>query len=119
MRPGQRHINEFEQAILTHLAQQETSLEPLIHGLHVLSREFTGVGSFTNFKAEESAPVLGNRRLGLDAPIHLPEVEYGLGAVLFCESGCPAVLEVFTYGEAWDGVHEGFTIGAQETEDER
>ena len=49
MRPGQLNPNEFEIAILNRLADDFELLRALIPKLHVLSREFTGVGAFTNF----------------------------------------------------------------------
>jgi hypothetical protein len=55
MRPGQVTPNEFELAILERLASKELSIRGAIAQLHVLSREFTGVGSFTNFACEESS----------------------------------------------------------------
>ena len=82
-----------------------------MHSLHVLSREFTGVGSFTNFQVDESLPVAPGRHLDLDAEICVPGVPSGLGAVLFCKGDQPECLEVYTYGdEQWDGVYIGFTI---------
>jgi hypothetical protein len=46
MRPGQLEPNEFETAPLKRFATQDPSLS--IDSLHVLSLEFTGVGSFTS-----------------------------------------------------------------------
>ena len=47
MRPGQLKPNDFELAILERLASRESSIRLSVERLHVLSREFTGVGSFT------------------------------------------------------------------------
>ena len=111
MRPGQLEPNEFEVAILDHLAQDVSAIVPLIVKLHVLSREFTGVGSYTNFDCPESAAVLGNQAIGLNALISMPNVPSGMGAVLFCEEGKPKCLETYTFGEEpWDGIFEGFSI---------
>lgn len=67
MKPGQLTPNEFENAILERLASKTEALRPLLARLHVLSREFTGVGSFTNFKVDPSLrdSKLGDLQLGL------------------------------------------------------
>lgn len=111
MRPGQVEPNELEIAILRHLAQQVACLGPLIPHLHVLSREFTGVGSYTNFRSEGVVDELGDRKIGLEAAISMPNVPLGLGSVLHCEKGKPKCLEIYSYDpERWDGVFEGFSI---------
>jgi hypothetical protein len=108
MRPGQVKPNDFECAILEHLARQEPAISGSVEHLHVLSREFTGVGSYTNFACDESA---ARRHIGLNALIHMPGVQHGMGAVLFCKGNSPEFLEVYTYGgEHWDGVCDGFVI---------
>jgi hypothetical protein len=79
----------------------------------VLSREFTGVGSFTRFGSESSQrdPELGDQQLGLDGIIVVPSVPNGMGAVLVCTDGRPTMLETFTYGdELWDGTFANFSI---------
>ena len=113
MRPGQLKPNDFELAILKRLANQEPSIKASVARRHVLSREFTGVGSFTKFKCDESAAGTTERQVGLDALIRMPGVPTGMGAVLFCTGDQPECLEVYTYGdEHWDGVYEGFSIGS-------
>jgi hypothetical protein len=112
MRPGQTDVNEFELAILSNLAEEKPSLRQLMPKLRVLSREFTGVGSYTTFMCSASAPDLGNERIGLNKLIVMPGVPNGMGAVLFCEAGKPHTLETYTYGtELWDGVYTGFSFG--------
>jgi hypothetical protein len=111
MKPGQINLNELEEAILKLLAKEYPSLGKLISQLSVLSREFTGVGSYTNFRCLASSDELGNQQIGLQALISIPSVPNGLGGVLFCENGKPMFLELFTYGDdKWDGVYDGFKI---------
>jgi hypothetical protein len=111
MRPGQVKPNEFELAILERLATKEPSIRGAVARLHVLSREFTGVGSFTNFACEESVADAPELRVGLDGLIKMPGVPNGMGAVLFCKGDRPRCLELFTYGDDhWEGVYDGFTI---------
>jgi len=110
MRPGQLKPNEFEVAILERLALDLPRLVPLISQLHVQSREYTGVGSYTNFLCAESTLELGEQPVHLNSLISMPGVPNGMGAVLFFENGKPKFLEIFTYGDPWDGVYDGFSI---------
>jgi hypothetical protein len=111
MRPGQVTPNEFELAILERLANKEPSIGGAIGQLHVLSREFTGVGSFTKFACEESSGDSPDQHFVLGDVIKMPGVPTGMGAVLFCKRGRPECLEVFTYGnEHWEGRYDGFAI---------
>lgn len=120
-RPGQVEPNEFEQAILRRISMEdelspqlrpESSARGSSPGLHVLSREFTGVGCFTNFRYDDAAAESGGRHIGLNALIVMPGVPNGMGAVLFVASlGQPKFLEVFTCGsDRWDGIFDGFVI---------
>jgi hypothetical protein len=114
MRPGQIRPNEFESAILERLARDEPWLKGPFDGLHVLSREYTGVGSFTRFVCDDPGG-RDDRTPGLRPSIRLPGVPNGLGAVLFCNGTSPNCLEVFTYGDDfWDGVYEGFSFDPPE-----
>lgn len=110
MRPGQLTPNAFELAILERIAADQPSILVHLGHLHVLSREFTGVGSFTNFQCGSGTDV-SEQRLSLNASIVMPGVPSGMGAILFCLGDWPKCLETFTYGnDHWDGVFEGFRI---------
>jgi len=111
MRPGQTEPNEFELAILERIASEQPSLRNAAGTLHVLSRKFTGVGSFTNFACDASPESTLDQSIALDGLIKMPGVPNGMGAVLFCKGGLPQCLEIFTYGnERWDGIYEGFAM---------
>ena len=111
MRPGQLELNEFERAILEHLAQGCPPLRSFIPQLRVLSRKLTGVGSYTDFQCPDSASDLGDRRIGLSSWISMPSVPNGLGADLYCEKGRPLFLEIVSNGAShWDGTYKGFSI---------
>jgi len=111
MRPGQLDPNEFERAILEHFSRKCQALRPLIAHLRVLSREFTGVGSFTNFQCGAAARELEPQQIKLNSLISMPKVQNGMGAILFCEKDQSIRLEIFTFGDDyWDGVYEGFSI---------
>jgi hypothetical protein len=108
MRPGQRQPNELECAILERIARDVAWLQGPFGSLHVLSRDYTGIGSYTNFvcdvpeAADDPFP-------GLKALIRVPSVLNGMGAVLWCRGTLPKCLEIFAYGDdSWDGTYEGF-----------
>jgi hypothetical protein len=110
MHPGQTRPNELERAILERIAQDEPWLQGPFASLHVLSREFTGVGSYTNFACDE-LDSQDDPFPGLDALILVPGVPNGMGAVLHCRAKRPKCLELFTYGDdVWDGTFDGFTF---------
>lgn len=111
MRPGQPDPNEFELAILSALSESKPSLREVTPKLRVLSREFTGVGSYTKFLSNGTSPDLDGERIALGVLIDMPGVPSGLGALLFCEGGKPHILEVYTHGsELWDRVYDGFRL---------
>ena len=108
MRPGQLQPNEFELAILERMATRHPSLREYLGHLQVLSRDFTGVGCFTTFVCVDSDL---KSVIHMDGLVSVPAVPNGLGALLFCRGGRPECLEVFSYGEPWDGTYDGFSIG--------
>jgi len=69
MRRGQIKPNEFELAILERLASKEPSVRGSVGQLHVLSRKFTGVGSFTTFACEELPADASREPINLDDAI--------------------------------------------------
>ena len=97
--------------MLEGLASEHPFIRPLLRGLHVLSREFTGVGSFTTFSCETAETPARSEFLGLSALISMPTVPSGMGAVLWCHSHRPQCLEIYVYGDTfWDGLFDGFAI---------
>jgi len=110
-RPGQPEPSEFELAILERILEARPAMRARIRDLLVLSRQYSGVGSFTNFRCENPGHGLDEESLPLDALISLPGVPHGMGAVLICKGDRPLCLEVYTFGEdRWDGVFYGFSI---------
>ena len=109
MRPGQLHPNEFEIALLDRLVADNPDVRVTATDLHVVSREFTGVGSFTNFLVK-GQPKVARRVLNTSAYVTIPGLQNGLGVVAFYE-GDSLTLETFTAGEeTWDGLFDGFKI---------
>jgi hypothetical protein len=110
MRPGQLTPNELELAILQRLARKVPGLEDVIPRLHVLSRKFSGVGSYTNFNPVETVAV-ASAPVGLHQPIVMPGLTNGLDAILFFDGNRVKSLEIATFGsEPWDGAYQGFSI---------
>jgi hypothetical protein len=99
----------FEQAILRRIAEREPELLAVIPKLQVQRREFSGAGSFTQFLPH--APVaLQDGYVDLDALIHMPGVEHGMGASIAITSG-QVELEIYTNGlSCWAGDFDGFVI---------
>jgi len=111
MRPGQITVNEFERAILDRIAARYPSVLPLIRAPHVLSREFTGAGSFTTFKPSPQPLDLSDGHYSSDDLLLVPGVPSGLGATLHIRAAEPPCLEIYTYGtELWDGTFNGFRV---------
>jgi hypothetical protein len=97
MRPGQLTLNEFEAEIFRHFVKMLPSLSDVVPKLHVLSREFTGVGSYTNFLEGAVVPN-APRVLLIDAPIKVPGLKLGLDALLFFEKSNVNFLELVAFG---------------------
>lgn len=112
MKPGQLFPNELEVAILKELALEEPVFKKHLNELHVLSRTYTGVGSYTEFSPINLITLaVGDKHLWLNSLILVPGVNLGLGAILFCKHGNPMCLEIYAYGDnCWDGVYNGFPI---------
>jgi hypothetical protein len=101
--------NPFETAVLQAIARERPALMFDVHDLRVRSRKYSGVGSYTDFVCDESGEP---ESVSLKAPIAVPGVPSGMGAVLYCRGRRPACLETFTYGnDFWSGASEGFSVG--------
>jgi hypothetical protein len=110
VKPGQLTANDFERAILLHMSRKVPALAPMIDELHVLSRKYTGVGSFTEFHCVGAASDGDHEPITLDCGISMPGLANGMGALLFWCGGRPKCLETYTFDEHWDGAFDGFSI---------
>ncbi len=110
MRPGQLTPNALESAILLRISALHPEASLAVSKLHVLSRKYTGVGSFTDFnhaKVNEGAP---RNILDLPGAIAVSGVPNGLGAHLTLLAGLPDCLEIYAFGsDHWDGTFEAFS----------
>ena len=101
-------LTPIERVLLRAILDQHEDVRPLLSEqldrITITSREPTGVGLYVTFV--DQGPVADEslqRELGFDGEIHLPGVPLGLGAVLDVTRGRLNHLELFTYGEPWDG----------------
>lgn len=81
---------------------------PLCHDF-AFCREFTGVGSYTNFQSD-AVIAAADKPISLKETIVIPGLERGLQAILFFENHTLKSLELVSSDEYWDGVYEGFSI---------
>lgn len=101
--------NELELAILARLAVAGCPFDAAT--LNVISREFTGAGSYTTFATPSPPGAEGRSQVGLERLIEVPGVPNGLGAVLWLRGDMPQCLEIYTYGEdSWDGSFAGYKL---------
>ena len=78
----------------------------------VSSREFSGVGFFTEFVLSADAPVrrdLPNMEIK-SVGAKFPNSEHGAGFVLFIRDGMATMLEGYTYDEPWPDKTDGFRL---------
>ena len=100
MRPGQLTPNALESAILLRIAAQLA-----ISDVHVLRREYTVVGSFTNFSHPDVKADAATSMVDLPGIIAVAGVTNGLGAHLMLRGGRPDCLEIYTFGDdKWDAL---------------
>ena len=69
----------------------------------IISRDFTGVGFFTNFEIiDKNLKIKDNLKLTLgNVQAKIDGLEFGVGFVLFVEDGLISMLEGYTYDEPW------------------
>ncbi|HVW24442.1 MAG TPA: hypothetical protein VHC69_03695 [Polyangiaceae bacterium] len=107
-RTEQSPLNALERAILDAMTREHPSLVVDADRLHVRSRRYTGVGSYTDFACDDSGEP---RTLRLKARITMPGLPNGMGAVLYLCGRQLQCLETFTSGDDyWDGASEGFSV---------
>ena len=97
-------FEQFEREVMEMIAKENPKFEAKIMAqyekAHVIKREFTGHGFFTDFDITDPADSLGcgyNNQLG-DLTAEFPGVKFGAGFVLFIENGFISMLEGCVYG---------------------
>jgi hypothetical protein len=103
--------NELETAILHAIALQQPQLTPCLAGLRVLNREYTGIGTFTNFAQSPAAVCMPDCLVELNGTVEVLGLAHGLSASLTIQTGHIQYLEIVSFaGESWSGAHAEFTI---------
>jgi hypothetical protein len=97
---------EFERSIMTLLLQGDhpilTILQQQYASAKVESREFSGVGFFTEFEVSETVPLVEPPNFAAgNVDIQLQNLPNGAGCVLFIRDGKLACLECYTFSEPW------------------
>ncbi len=111
MRPDSVQANEFESALLNRILAVYPDVRLAIADLRVLSRTFSGVGSFTDFRVDGWPKESERRVLTTDFLVAIPGLQNGLGVIAFLD-GNGLMLETYSFGdETWDGDSQGYTIG--------
>lgn len=111
MRPGQLTPNDLESAILLKISATHPAANLDVSKLHVLSREYTGVGSYTTFSNSRTEEAAKKSMLDLPGLIQVTGVANGMGAILWMRGGRPDCLEIYTFGpDNWDGTFESFSL---------
>src|SRR6218665_2994087 len=101
-------LNKLELSILERLSINYPSIKGHIPFLRVESRENTGVGMYINFSYIN--PVKKLLDVGIENTsrctkeiIEMGGLKYGLGHQVDITDGKIKFIEIFTYGEEWDG----------------
>jgi hypothetical protein len=109
-------FEEFEKSVMQKILEKDTSINRILRDQYkiakVTSREFTGVGFFTDLEVPDNATVVtepveygyGN----IWASINNSEVWFGF--VLFIKGGKMICLEGFTCADSWPDEIHNFTL---------
>lgn len=97
-------LSPLERAILTkyHEAYARDGF-PKPDEIDVLTRENSGAGRFVDLDGPLTSIVTHACGLLEEIIVEMEGVEQGLGFVLFIEEGRLDMLELYTYGDNWDG----------------
>jgi hypothetical protein len=108
----------LERAVLRAICEvhllDRAALEAQLSTAIVLSRENTGVGSYTRFTVERSpSAAIGEQRLRPGPSARINGLEHGMGFILWLKEGYADCLEAYSYGESTTGIaleRVGFVI---------
>ena len=113
---AQNSFKRFEREVMMFLAKEKPEFEAQIMAQYdkcrIKSREFTGVGFYTNFEITDPADSFGNGIIEPFGSLHVdfPGLKYGSGYVLFVKDGFITMLEGYTYGEVWPDKITGYKV---------
>jgi len=101
------NLNKLEISILERLSERYASIKMHIPYLQILNRENTGVGMYINF-GYSKAPIgnlnIPDSSISTNENIDIKGLKYGLGYEVDISNGKINFIELFTYGEEWDGI---------------
>ncbi|MEN8215561.1 MAG: hypothetical protein ABFS56_04145 [Pseudomonadota bacterium] len=111
------NLSEFELYVLDALIKGELEEELIrsqLNGATVTKRDYTGVGLYTDIKANPNCRTLSKSNWYIEETpkIHLehPELEAGAGALLWLKYGYISTLECYTYDGDWPKDESLFVI---------
>lgn len=101
-------LNKFEFSILERLATKYPFVKEHLPFLKVEGREKTGVGMYVNFTynnpPKELRAKIGDASISTNETIGIDGLKYGLGYEVDISDGRLKFMELFTYGEEWNGI---------------
>jgi len=107
---AEHELTEFERRVLERIALDHPERNFDATSLRVGDREYTGVGVFVNFEPPQGGFVGPKGHLGVRKWIALPELRYGIDALLFVTGPAPTMLELKSFQEPWDGKVTSFDL---------
>lgn len=114
-------LNQLERAVLAKLMDGDhptlTQLRSQLDDARVLTREFSGVGFFTELRVISSkalSDVSASIRFG-DVLATFDELDHGAGFLLYVDNGVINTLEGYTFGELWPGQPSGVQLSYTST----
>jgi hypothetical protein len=109
--------SELEAEVLRTIAAREpsnSSLRLQIEAATVVSREYSGAGTFLNLAVGNLLPRIEPPNAQIHGPsISTPSVPEGAVSVLFVRNGALAFLEIASCGETWPSVVAEFTLRSE------
>lgn len=116
-------LTKLERAVLDKLLAGDhpvlATLRAQVAVCTVISRELTGVGFFSSLMvppAAPRAPVRGRAPPFGDVKANFRAVQHGAGFLLYVEDGALAMLEGYTFDEAWPVDTDEFSLQYESAE---
>jgi len=101
-------LSEFERRAIATLASADAQGDVILAQLttaRCTSRDYTGVGLYTELQVDPGAPTLDESRWQIEDMPHgtaeHPEVPAGAGLILWVKDGRISCLEAYTYEGSW------------------
>jgi hypothetical protein len=101
-------LSNFERKFIATMAKPDRQREIILAQLQVAtvaSRDYTGVGLYTELSVPESAPLLDEARWKIEEMPQCsgehPDLPAGAGFILWLKAGYISCLESYTYDGSW------------------